>query len=126
MKNKYLIGIFALILLEGIVYATIWSGPIYTEFKTTDTNPVCNYEEHVWEVWNITLNRIVEENSLVDCYREDGQPSTTCCPSRHTCITDSSDSNYDKCMGPPAPLFCANYMTRQECRDFIKMLQTGA
>jgi len=109
MKTKILIlTILAILISINFVYAIniIWGDDTPTSFEITASNPICK-NHNTWVIWQD--NQKVSNSSLEDCFREDGFPSTTCCPENRECILDIESVNLGRCQGLPAPQFCFDY-----------------
>ena len=116
-EKTLLIIAIAFILFSSFACAEIiWGSQTKTVFDITDTSPVCQDGEF-WVTFSGDGGK-TETPSLNDCYREDGWPSTTCCPSETSCVLDTEDDDYNNCVGPPAPRYCSNYSSQEECEGF--------
>lgn len=125
-RKKFIAGIFILISLASLVYASIlWSDGALTKFLITAGNPVCDYDEFNWKWWE--GGELKEKNSLDDCFRDNGWPSTTCCPEESECKLDLATPT-KTCTGISAPEVCSDYnaeryggdiaLAEQHCKGF--------
>ena len=116
MNKLFVIFVFAFLLVGGVVMgAIIWSGGTNVNFEISSGTPVCDLERFVWKWWNGSEQ--VENNSLIDCFKDDGWPSTTCCPETSSCIL-SIGPGFNTCTGPPSPDYCADYTDSDSCLGF--------
>ncbi len=111
LKNKsaLLIASILLVSLASFVYASIiWSDGTITSFTITDTNPVCDNAAFAWKWWE--GEELKQNSSLDDCYRDNGWPSTTCCPEPNECnLDDPLSESFGHCTGISAPEICSDY-----------------
>ncbi len=99
-------------LLGGINF--LWSSITSVGFELLSTNPVCDREKLVWKTWE--SGGLVETDSMNDCFRGNGVPSKTCCPSDKRCKKVSTAEF--RCEGEPAPDFCSEYDNQFDCEGF--------
>ncbi len=112
------IGISLVVLAVGFVYgAIIWSDVVSIFFTIGYEGPRCLQKSLQWET-PVGDGTYIYNYSFFDCYRPDGAPSTTCCPSTSRCkFVGPLISDYH-CTGEPAPLYCENYEIEFDCRGF--------
>ena len=99
-----------------------WSDQVYTEFTISTVNPQCTIEDEIsyWTYWDSGTGQLITEevtDEATNCFKNNGQPSPTCCPNnKRECVTSGADAG--KCLGTSHEFSCSDYEDETSCENF--------